>query len=175
MARLGQGLGSGTDSCFCLLEMGSATGVRGQGCVQGAHPTGRAQRSVQKSQVLPSQHHKVSLVGSTQGAPLRHSSASSVLQGADSDNLPIVAGGGGKGPVQTRQPQAAMASEWRLAQAQQKIRELAINIRMKEELIGELVRTGQCGRWGGFLLRMVSIPSLEKVHSVLLSSTRLRA
>lgn len=36
-----------------------------------------------------------------------------------------------------------MASEWRLAQAQQKIRELAINIRMKEELIGELVRTGQ--------------------------------
>lgn len=36
-----------------------------------------------------------------------------------------------------------MASEWRLAQAQQKIRELAINIRMKEELIGELVRTGE--------------------------------
>lgn len=52
-----------------------------------------------------------------------------------------------------------MASEWRLAQAQQKIRELAINIRMKEELIGELVRTGEgqgylggpptCGRTGG--------------------------
>lgn len=36
-----------------------------------------------------------------------------------------------------------MASEWRLAQAQQKIRELSINIRMKEELIGELVRTGE--------------------------------
>lgn len=33
-------------------------------------------------------------------------------------------------------------SEWRLAQAQQKIRELAINIRMKEELITELVKTG---------------------------------
>uniref|UniRef100_H3BEJ3 Kinesin family member 7 n=1 Tax=Latimeria chalumnae TaxID=7897 RepID=H3BEJ3_LATCH len=33
-------------------------------------------------------------------------------------------------------------SEWRLVQAQQKIRELAINIRMKEELIKELVKTG---------------------------------
>lgn len=39
-----------------------------------------------------------------------------------------------------------MASEWRLAQAQQKIRELAINIRMKEELIGELVRTGKAAQ-----------------------------
>lgn len=77
-------------------------------------------------------------------------------QGADPDNLHVVAVGGGKVPVQTRQAPAAMASEWRLAQAQQKIRELAINIRMKEELIGELVRTGQWGRWGGFLLRMLS-------------------
>ncbi|KAM4661373.1 kinesin-like protein KIF7 [Amazona ochrocephala] len=34
-------------------------------------------------------------------------------------------------------------SEWRLVQAQQKIRELAINIRMKEELITELVKTGK--------------------------------
>ncbi|KFQ70961.1 Kinesin-like KIF7, partial [Phaethon lepturus] len=34
-------------------------------------------------------------------------------------------------------------SEWRLVQAQQKIRELAINIRMKEELITELIKTGQ--------------------------------
>lgn len=33
-------------------------------------------------------------------------------------------------------------SEWRLVQAQQKIRELAINIRMKEELIMELIKTG---------------------------------
>lgn len=33
-------------------------------------------------------------------------------------------------------------SEWRLVQAQQKIRELAINIRMKEELITELIKTG---------------------------------
>ncbi|XP_052568375.1 kinesin-like protein KIF7 isoform X3 [Peromyscus californicus insignis] len=54
--------------------------------------------------------------------------------------------GGGKVPVQTRQNPAAMASEWRLAQAQQKIRELAINIRMKEELIGELVRTGKAAQ-----------------------------
>ncbi|XP_051004720.1 kinesin-like protein KIF7 [Acomys russatus] len=54
--------------------------------------------------------------------------------------------GGGKVPVQTHQTPAAMASEWRLAQAQQKIRELAINIRMKEELIGELVRTGKAAQ-----------------------------
>lgn len=33
-------------------------------------------------------------------------------------------------------------SQWRLVQAQQKIRELAINIRMKEELITELIKTG---------------------------------
>lgn len=51
--------------------------------------------------------------------------------------------GGSKALARPRQTPAAMASEWRLAQAQQKIRELAINIRMKEELIGELVRTGE--------------------------------
>ncbi|XP_053437632.1 kinesin-like protein KIF7 [Nycticebus coucang] len=54
--------------------------------------------------------------------------------------------GGNKALVQTRQAPSATASEWRLAQAQQKIRELAINIRMKEELIGELVRTGKAAQ-----------------------------
>ncbi|XP_045669002.1 kinesin-like protein KIF7 isoform X3 [Ursus americanus] len=54
--------------------------------------------------------------------------------------------GGSKAPARARQTPAAMASEWRLAQAQQKIRELAINIRMKEELIGELVRTGKAAQ-----------------------------
>ncbi|XP_076980289.1 kinesin-like protein KIF7 [Tamandua tetradactyla] len=49
------------------------------------------------------------------------------------------AAGGNKAP-------AGPASEWRLAQAQQKIRELAINIRVKEELIGELVRTGKAAQ-----------------------------
>nr|XP_008118384.1 PREDICTED: LOW QUALITY PROTEIN: kinesin-like protein KIF7 [Anolis carolinensis] len=34
-------------------------------------------------------------------------------------------------------------SEWRLLQAHQKIRELAINIRMKEDLIVELIKTGK--------------------------------
>ncbi|KYO21085.1 hypothetical protein Y1Q_0001389 [Alligator mississippiensis] len=34
-------------------------------------------------------------------------------------------------------------SEWRLVRAQQKIRDLAINIRMKEELITELIKTGK--------------------------------
>ncbi|KAM6409670.1 kinesin-like protein KIF7 [Rhynochetos jubatus] len=38
---------------------------------------------------------------------------------------------------------AGKDSEWRLVQAQQKIRELAINIRMKEELITELIKTGK--------------------------------
>ena len=61
-----------------------------------------------------------------------------------------------------------MASEWRLAQAQQKIRELAINIRMKEELIGELVRTGEWWHWGGSSLgwspfaRQASYAALER-------------
>ncbi|XP_073738361.1 kinesin-like protein KIF7 isoform X3 [Callorhinus ursinus] len=54
--------------------------------------------------------------------------------------------GGSKALARPRQTPAAMASEWRLAQAQQKIRELAINIRMKEELIGELVRTGKAAQ-----------------------------
>ncbi|XP_037365893.1 LOW QUALITY PROTEIN: kinesin-like protein KIF7 [Talpa occidentalis] len=48
--------------------------------------------------------------------------------------------------VRGSQAPVATASEWRLAQAQQKIRELAINIRMKEELIGELVRTGKAAQ-----------------------------
>ncbi|XP_073852799.1 kinesin-like protein KIF7 isoform X15 [Macaca fascicularis] len=54
--------------------------------------------------------------------------------------------GGSKARVQACQVPSATASEWRLAQAQQKIRELAINIRMKEELIGELVRTGKAAQ-----------------------------
>uniref|UniRef100_A0A8D1YVM5 Kinesin motor domain-containing protein n=1 Tax=Sus scrofa TaxID=9823 RepID=A0A8D1YVM5_PIG len=54
--------------------------------------------------------------------------------------------GGSKTPAWPPQAPAATASEWRLAQAQQKIRELAINIRMKEELIGELVRTGKAAQ-----------------------------
>ncbi|XP_069899339.1 kinesin-like protein KIF7 isoform X1 [Dipodomys merriami] len=54
--------------------------------------------------------------------------------------------GGRQAVVPTRQAPAASAWEWRLAQAQQKIRELAINIRMKEELIGELVRTGKAAQ-----------------------------
>uniref|UniRef100_A0A2K5JC88 Kinesin motor domain-containing protein n=1 Tax=Colobus angolensis palliatus TaxID=336983 RepID=A0A2K5JC88_COLAP len=53
---------------------------------------------------------------------------------------------GGSKALQARQVPSAAASEWRLAQAQQKIRELAINIRMKEELIGELVRTGKAAQ-----------------------------
>lgn len=35
-----------------------------------------------------------------------------------------------------------LGSEWGLLQAQQKIRELSVTIRMKEELIRELVKTG---------------------------------
>ncbi|XP_005381605.1 PREDICTED: kinesin-like protein KIF7 isoform X1 [Chinchilla lanigera] len=54
--------------------------------------------------------------------------------------------GGNRALTQIRQAPTATASEWRLAQAQLKIRELAINIRMKEELIGELVRTGKAAQ-----------------------------
>ncbi|XP_054998121.1 kinesin-like protein KIF7 isoform X2 [Sorex araneus] len=53
---------------------------------------------------------------------------------------------GSQAAPRPRQAPAASASEWRLAQAQQKIRELAINIRMKEELISELVRTGKAAQ-----------------------------
>ncbi|XP_060035401.1 kinesin-like protein KIF7 isoform X2 [Erinaceus europaeus] len=53
---------------------------------------------------------------------------------------------GPRAQAQPRRAPSASASEWRLAQAQQKIRELAINIRMKEELIGELVRTGKAAQ-----------------------------
>uniref|UniRef100_A0A8C4M6B7 Kinesin family member 7 n=1 Tax=Equus asinus asinus TaxID=83772 RepID=A0A8C4M6B7_EQUAS len=62
------------------------------------------------------------------------------------DSQPVTAVAGSKAHARLRQGPAAMASEWRLAQAQQKIRELAINIRMKEELIGELVRTGKAAQ-----------------------------
>ncbi|XP_074090208.1 kinesin-like protein KIF7 isoform X2 [Macrotis lagotis] len=54
--------------------------------------------------------------------------------------------GGRKEPAGCGQGPSVKASEWRLAQAQQKIRELAINIRMKEELIGELIRTGKAAQ-----------------------------
>ncbi|MBW00073.1 Kinesin-like protein KIF7, partial [Eschrichtius robustus] len=62
------------------------------------------------------------------------------------DSQPITVVGGSQALVRPCQAPTAMASEWRLAQAQQKIRELAINIRMKEELIGELVRTGKAAQ-----------------------------
>ncbi|XP_012369681.1 kinesin-like protein KIF7 isoform X2 [Octodon degus] len=56
------------------------------------------------------------------------------------------AAGGNRARAQIHQAPSATVSQWRLAQAQQKIRELAINIRMKEELIGELVRTGKAAQ-----------------------------
>lgn len=45
--------------------------------------------------------------------------------------------------VSRETPSPGIDSKWGLRQAQQKIRELAINIRMKEELIKELVKTGR--------------------------------
>lgn len=45
--------------------------------------------------------------------------------------------------VQLGEGSSGKDSEWRLVQAQQKIRELAINIRMKEDLIVELIKTGK--------------------------------
>ncbi|XP_048337906.1 kinesin-like protein KIF7 isoform X1 [Sphaerodactylus townsendi] len=46
-------------------------------------------------------------------------------------------------PVNVGEGCSGKGSEWRLVQAQQKIRELAINIRMKEDLITELIKTGR--------------------------------
>lgn len=75
-----------------------------------------------------------------------HSPHPTVRQHGSLDLWPRTVAPGSKARARPRQDPAATASEWRLAQAQQKIRELAINIRMKEELIGELVRTGEWGR-----------------------------
>ncbi|KAJ6662766.1 hypothetical protein lerEdw1_010970 [Lerista edwardsae] len=47
------------------------------------------------------------------------------------------------GPIRLGEGSSGKDSEWRLVQAQQKIRELAINIRMKEDLIVELIKTGK--------------------------------
>uniref|UniRef100_A0A8C5M8W9 Kinesin family member 7 n=1 Tax=Leptobrachium leishanense TaxID=445787 RepID=A0A8C5M8W9_9ANUR len=46
-------------------------------------------------------------------------------------------------PVPRESYSSGKDSKWRLRQAQQKIRELAINIGMKEELIKELIKTGR--------------------------------
>ncbi|XP_069046778.1 kinesin-like protein kif7 isoform X2 [Lepisosteus oculatus] len=54
------------------------------------------------------------------------------LRGSMGDSCPLVTSGPGQS-----------GSDWGLLQAQQKIRELSINIRMKEELIKELVKTGR--------------------------------
>ncbi|XP_069322723.1 kinesin-like protein KIF7 isoform X3 [Eulemur rufifrons] len=85
-------------------------------------------------------------VGARPGSPPDRKGPELHLEELDTAILGPRVAGGGKAPVQTRQAPAAAASEWRLAQAQQKIRELAINIRMKEELIGELVRTGKAAQ-----------------------------
>lgn len=173
VARLGQGLGRSTAFFFCPPEMGSATAARGRGPAQGVCQRGRAQSFALKSWMQSSQGPEVSWVGCTEGllpiappqswashlgtvhppslaAPALHSSVSpTVSWGSDLDRLPVAAVGGSKARVQACQVPSATASEWRLAQAQQKIRELAINIRMKEELIGELVRTGEGWASGG--------------------------
>lgn len=75
--------------------------------------------------------------------PLPSPASPTTRRGGSPDGGLVTGVGGSQALARPRQTPAATASEWRLAQAQQKIRELAINIRMKEELIGELVRTGE--------------------------------
>ncbi|XP_028351633.1 kinesin-like protein KIF7 isoform X6 [Physeter macrocephalus] len=84
--------------------------------------------------------------GARPGSPLNRKGPELCLEelGATVQGPRVV--GGSQALVRPLQAPTAMASEWRLAQAQQKIRELAINIRMKEELIGELVRTGKAAQ-----------------------------
>ncbi|XP_030734499.2 kinesin-like protein KIF7 [Globicephala melas] len=85
-------------------------------------------------------------MGARPGSPLNRKGPELRLEelGATISGPRVV--GGSQALVRPHQAPTAMASEWRLAQAQQKIRELAINIRMKEELIGELVRTGKAAQ-----------------------------
>ncbi|KAI4560484.1 hypothetical protein MJT46_019881 [Ovis ammon polii x Ovis aries] len=95
--------------------------------------------------------HIPSLAAPGQGIPPLPSlpptpASPTICRGSRPDRHPVTVVSGSKALAQPRQAPAAMASEWRLAQAQQKIRELAINIRMKEELIGELVRTGKAAQ-----------------------------
>ncbi|XP_055412778.1 kinesin-like protein KIF7 isoform X2 [Bubalus kerabau] len=85
-------------------------------------------------------------MGACPGSPLNRNGPELHLEELDAAIQGPRVVGGSKALAQPCQAPAAMASEWRLAQAQQKIRELAINIRMKEELIGELVRTGKAAQ-----------------------------
>ncbi|KAL0619690.1 Kinesin-like protein KIF7 [Plecturocebus cupreus] len=84
--------------------------------------------------------------GAQPGSPSDRRGPELCLEELEAATLGSRAVGGSKARVQARQVPSATASEWRLAQAQQKIRELAINIRMKEELIGELVCTGKAAQ-----------------------------
>uniref|UniRef100_A0A3Q1LM07 Kinesin family member 7 n=1 Tax=Bos taurus TaxID=9913 RepID=A0A3Q1LM07_BOVIN len=133
-----------------LEELGAAIpGPRGE--------LGGAQRGSQPLYPLmvldwpPWRVHIPSLAAPGQGSPPLPSvpatpASPTICRGSRPDRQPVTVVGGSKALAQPRQAPAAMASEWRLAQAQQKIRELAINIRMKEELIGELVRTGKAAQ-----------------------------
>nr|XP_045251919.1 kinesin-like protein KIF7 isoform X9 [Macaca fascicularis] len=83
--------------------------------------------------------------------------------------------GGSKARVQARQVPSATASEWRLAQAQQKIRELAINIRMKEELIGELVRTVDEAHLKGKAAQALNRQHSQRIRELEQEAERVRA
>ncbi|XP_022419730.1 kinesin-like protein KIF7 isoform X2 [Delphinapterus leucas] len=85
-------------------------------------------------------------MGALPGSPLNRKGPELRLEELGATILGHRVVGGSQALVRPHQAPTAMASEWRLAQAQQKIRELAINIRMKEELIGELVRTGKAAQ-----------------------------
>ncbi|TKC45588.1 hypothetical protein EI555_020911, partial [Monodon monoceros] len=85
-------------------------------------------------------------MGALPGSPLNRKGPELRLEELGATILGPRVVGGSQALVWPHQAPTAMASEWRLAQAQQKIRELAINIRMKEELIGELVRTGKAAQ-----------------------------
>ena len=87
--------------------------------------------------------HTPCLAAPARGVPLPSPASPTDRWGGGLDGGLVTVAGGSKALARPRRTPAATASERRLAQAQQKIRELAINIRMKEELIGELVRTGE--------------------------------
>uniref|UniRef100_A0A667FTQ3 Kinesin family member 7 n=1 Tax=Lynx canadensis TaxID=61383 RepID=A0A667FTQ3_LYNCA len=90
--------------------------------------------------------HTPCLAAPARGVPLPSPASPTDRWGGGLDGGLVTVAGGSKAPARPRRTPAATASERRLAQAQQKIRELAINIRMKEELIGELVRTGKAAQ-----------------------------
>nr|XP_056722092.1 kinesin-like protein KIF7 [Euleptes europaea] len=80
---------------------------------------------------------------SSNGGRERSKSNPALIQEEPPEPSKVAADGRRPEPANVGEGFSGKDSEWRLVQAQQKIRELSINIRMKEDLIAELIKTGK--------------------------------